>query len=302
MELVVIEGVACVKRSVDNIDVYSTLSQHKIQGIPSILRIDGNTVFYQYVNGVTLRELLQRKNSLTPLELTSFIYQTALILKELKDIHIVHKDLKPENIIITQENKVYLIDFNVSRIYVEKESDTTLFGTRGYASPEHFGYSSTSFKSDMYSLGKIIEELDVNFYYRPIAQKCTEIDPVNRYDNYTDIILDLDSKQLEFILQKKKKTKIINILKPLYSKKIVFIYFSIYLLLISVLKSTAETLRLVDYLLIYFMAPFLVIDLLDYIRFSLQKKKRSFLGYKFLISSSIFFTFFLMILFFSLFK
>ncbi len=299
MKLAIVNGVACVERTVENINVYSILRDHTIQGIPTIMHIKDNTVFYQYINGRTLREKLENSPPFDLPELTSFIYQIALILEELKAINVVHKDLKPENIVISQENKVYLIDFNVSRIHMDKNSDTTLFGTRGYASPEHFGYSSTSFKSDMFSLGKIIEELDVNFHYRDISKRCTEIDPSNRYDNYEDIINDLDSKELDSLLQKEKKPTLFDKLKPLYSKKTLLIYLFIFILVTIIPKSSGEDSDYIPFIINYFFGPLFIIDIIDYIRFIIQKEKRPFIIYKMMITSSLFFLLFLSSIFIS---
>ena len=52
-----------------------------------------------------------------------------------------------------------LIDFSISRELTDKPSDTVVFGTRGYAPPEQYGYSSTDERSDLYSLGMVLSFL-----------------------------------------------------------------------------------------------------------------------------------------------
>lgn len=192
MELCVVDGRACIKRTVNNVEVFNKLKSANIKGISPIIKIDGYTVYYQYINGLSLREFCEKNLVESKLNLTRFIFDIVKILECLKEIDVVHKDLKPENIIISYDMNVYLIDFDVSRVSIQKEQDTSLFGTRGYASPEHFGYKSTSFKSDMYSLGVIIKEIDYKYRYLHISNKCTEVDAINRYNNYNELIDDLD--------------------------------------------------------------------------------------------------------------
>lgn len=74
---------------------------------------------------------------------------------------IIHRDIKPQNIIVLDDGSgVKLIDYGIARNYDERESsDTKKFGTVGYAAPEQFGYQQTDQRSDVYSLGKLLEFL-----------------------------------------------------------------------------------------------------------------------------------------------
>ena len=74
---------------------------------------------------------------------------------------LIHRDLKPSNIIITSCGNVMLLDFNAARFYSGepgRESDTRLLGTKGYAAPEQYGFGESSPQTDIYSIGRILQE------------------------------------------------------------------------------------------------------------------------------------------------
>lgn len=296
MELCIVNGVSCVKRKVENIDVYYNLAKHTINGVSPIMKIEGDYVYYQFINGMSLREILNEGSFYSKFNLTRFIYDLTNILECLRKINIVHKDLKPENIIISYDGVVHLIDFDVSRVYTQKECDTKLLGTRGYASPEHYGYQITTFKSDMYSLGRIIEELDIYFKYSKIASICTQMDPENRYNSYLELINDLDGKELNLKYQtnsesdkektsnednsKVQKKNIKSVILSSYSKKVIIIY-TVLLLFIFFGTSDLSNMLLSE-MYLSFLVSYMVIDLIDFIRIVLVR--RSYFKYKFFIS------------------
>ncbi len=70
---------------------------------------------------------------------------------------VVYRDLKPQNIMITRDGGIKLIDFGIARFYkAGKRKDTVLAGTPGYAPPEQYGRGQTDIRTDIYSLGATI--------------------------------------------------------------------------------------------------------------------------------------------------
>lgn len=83
------------------------------------------------------------------------------ILLELQSqrVPIIHRDVKPSNVIVSAEGEVYLIDINIAKFYDETEvEDTRLLGTRMYAAPEQagYGFGSSGDKTDVYGLGMLL--------------------------------------------------------------------------------------------------------------------------------------------------
>ena len=108
---------------------------------------------------------------------------------------LIHRDIKPTNIMISEFGNVMLLDFNAAKYQSGqkgRESDTVLLGTQGYAAPEQYGFGESSPKTDIYSLGIVLKEAvqSLNAYdgsFDAIIEKCTRIDPSKRYRSVTDL-------------------------------------------------------------------------------------------------------------------
>ncbi len=144
--------------------------------------------YEEYIEGRSLRTILNECTYITTTNLNLYLSNLLNTLIELHEHQLLHKDIKPENIIIN-EHGAHLIDFDISREYsIDKENDTNLLGTKGYASPEQFGFAQTTTKSDIYSLGITIQEmlevciLDPKEYsaYLAITEQMTNIDSEKR--------------------------------------------------------------------------------------------------------------------------
>lgn len=115
---------------------------------------------------------------------------------------IIHRDIKPENIVISNDNVIKIIDFDISIIYKTGENlDTTLLGTKGYTSPEQFGFEQSDGRSDIYAMGVMMNVLTTGKHFkeflsnsklRNVILKCTEISPKDRYENVDKLKYDLD--------------------------------------------------------------------------------------------------------------
>ena len=112
-------------------------------------------ILEEYIEGDTLGFLL--KDALfSPDETRKIIMQICRGLWGLHSLDTVHRDIKPENIILRGSDAI-LIDFDASRIYKsESSTDTQVLGTTGFAAPEQYGISQSDIRSDIYSLGIVI--------------------------------------------------------------------------------------------------------------------------------------------------
>ena len=203
------------------INCYRQIAELQSEYFPRLYGIwqekDKTFLLEEYISGCTLQEKLEETSSLRQEEITDFGKQICLALQVLHSATppIIHRDMKPQNIIITREGKVRVIDFDAAREYnPHKEYDTVLLGTKEYASPEQFGYTQTDMRSDIYSWGivfaELLEHAHVSKNYalqaQKIVDKATMFDPKRRYGDTEQLLQEL--KQLE----KSKKLPVAGVL------------------------------------------------------------------------------------------
>ena len=148
-------------------------------------------VVEEFIHGESLLTRLEQKNFLSEDEARKILLQMCDGLKELHEQKIIHRDIKPSNMIL-QGERIRLIDFDAARIFKpDKNADTHLFGTKGYAPPEQHGFGGrqTDERSDIYSLGVTMKVLlggNIG-QLKEILDKCTELDPKNRFQNVDEL-------------------------------------------------------------------------------------------------------------------
>ena len=132
------------------------------EGLPAFIEeFQNDSVRYivrEYVDGLTLDKFVQ-ENTLSESDIIAVGVQLCDILTYLHGHTppIIHRDIKPQNIIIDKNGKVKLIDFGISRIYKkEAKADTVFVGTQEFSPPEQYGFSQTDCRSDIYSLGVVL--------------------------------------------------------------------------------------------------------------------------------------------------
>lgn len=176
-------------------EVYRRLLPVLCPHLPQIMEAaeqDGQTaVLEEYVQGDTLAELLTGA-TLTEREARQVTMQLCQALHVLHSMGAVHRDVKPENVILRGSDAV-LIDFDAARIYKdESESDTQVLGTTGFAAPEQYGIFQSDERADIFSLGVLLNimltgkhpsrEMAAGKMGR-IVRKCTMTAPEQRYQS-----------------------------------------------------------------------------------------------------------------------
>lgn len=179
----------------DKRDIYKTLQKINHPNIPKIfdIKFDESTiVIEEYIEGNTLGKLIDEKAPLSKKLITSIAKQLVSAMEALHNAKIIHRDIKPDNIIINASGHIWVIDYNISRFYRDEvRKDTEIMGTFGYAPIEQFGMMPTDYKSDIYSFGATLKQL-LNYakikggLYK-IANKSMRLDPVQRYKDTLDL-------------------------------------------------------------------------------------------------------------------
>lgn len=155
-------------------------------------------VVEQYIEGRNLEDILYEQE-MSEEEAGNIVCR---LCRALEPLHtacpaIVCRDLKPENIMLTPQNQVILVDFDIARVVSPgKNRDTVVMGTEGFAAPEQFGHRQTDGRSDIYALGTILNycilrklpvEKMVDGELGNIVRKCIAVNPDERYQSVEEL-------------------------------------------------------------------------------------------------------------------
>ena len=177
--------------------IYEYLKNNPIDHMPRIREIfEGSNhliVIDENIEGRTVADILQ--DGVIPVKQAVYIAKSVCtILNRLHNLPtpIVHRDVKPSNIIVS-DDEVYLLDMNVAKWYdPDKTYDTQFCGTQSYAAPEQAGYglTSSSAKSDIYAVGILLNvmltdrfpnEVRASGRIWDVIEKCISLEAKNRY-------------------------------------------------------------------------------------------------------------------------
>lgn len=171
--------------------IYTQLQTLNHPNLPKVYEavLDGEstTVIEEYIAGKPLGSAV-----LSEKQFLGVVRELCDVLEYLHGEGIIHRDIKPSNLIMADDGHIRLIDFDAARIpKSEKEQDTHLLGTRGYAAPEQYGFAQTDERTDIYSMGITLERILGDDYKRPrykkILHKCSDLDPNKRYQTVREV-------------------------------------------------------------------------------------------------------------------
>lgn len=206
-------------------------------------------IVMEYVEGITLKTYIEKKGQLSFKEAVSIAIQVGRGIEAAHHKNIIHRDIKPQNIIISTEGKVKVTDFGIARAATSNTISADVMGSVHYASPEQARNGFVDGKSDIYSLGIVMyemvtgrvpfdgdttvavaiqhlqEEIVAPSAYAPnlpismekIILKCTQKNPDRRYESMTALLADLRkaliSPDEDFVViapVSQEKTRVIN--------------------------------------------------------------------------------------------
>lgn len=183
-------------------------------------------VFYivmELVEGITLKNYIEKKARLSMKEAISIAIQVSMGIEAAHNNHIIHRDIKPQNILISKEGKVKIADFGIAKAATSNTITSNVMGSVHYTSPEQARGGFSDERSDIYSLGctmfemltgrvpfdgettvaiaikHIQEEMpspreyvsEIPVCVEKIIFKCTQKSPDRRYQSMGELISDL---------------------------------------------------------------------------------------------------------------
>src|SRR4030088_2546054 len=118
-------------------------------------------IVFEYVEGETLKERIRRLGRLPVTEAVAYAIEIARALGAAHARHIVHRDVKPQNVLIDEEGSAKVTDFGIARTLDEEglTADGRVLGTTDYVSPEQALGQPVTGQSDLYSLGIVLYEM-----------------------------------------------------------------------------------------------------------------------------------------------
>ena len=178
----------------------------------------------ELVEGITLKDYIEKKGRLSAKETVSIAIQMVTGLQAAHNHHIIHRDIKPQNIIISKDGKVKVTDFGIARATTSTQTiSTSVMGSVHYTSPEQARGGVVDERSDIYSIGITLYEMvtghvpfdgdstvsvalkhlqeqitspaeeveDLPYSLECIIMKCTQKSPNLRYHDCASLLLDL---------------------------------------------------------------------------------------------------------------
>jgi len=180
-------------------------------------------IVMELVEGITLKQYIEKKARLSVKEAISIAIQVSMGIEAAHNNHIIHRDIKPQNIMISKEGKVKVTDFGIAKAVTSNTITSNVMGSVHYTSPEQArgGYSDE--KSDIYSLGITMFEMltgrvpfngettvaiaikhiqepmpspreyipEIPISVEQIVFKCTQKSPDRRYQSMPEVVADL---------------------------------------------------------------------------------------------------------------
>ena len=146
----------------DEAQAVAMLSHPNIVNIYDVSR-SGNVdyIVMELIDGITLKEYLGRRGQLSPKEVTIFATQIARALEHAHDHDIIHRDIKPQNIMLLRDGTVKVADFGIAHFADQENtySKGEAIGSVHYVSPEQARGSFVDNRTDLYSLGVVMYEM-----------------------------------------------------------------------------------------------------------------------------------------------
>lgn len=183
---------------------YDAVKDIHIDELPKIYKCESTNnsliVEEEFIDGLSLSDLLEVYHP----DVSQSAAIADKILNALDALHkkgVIHRDIKPENVLITSSGRIVLIDLDASSVFdPQKSRDTHLMGTAGYAAPEQFGFGRSDARTDLFSLGVLLNVCLTGGHpsislarneLTPIIEKCIEVNADKRYLSALELKKDL---------------------------------------------------------------------------------------------------------------
>ena len=153
-------------------------------------------IIEEYFDGILLSQILEDRKP-TEAEIQKILLAVCNALEILHRLGIIHRDIKPQNIMLDSAGHIKLIDYDISKFHKEeRDDDTTMLGTLGFAAPEQFGLAQSNERTDIFAVGVLLNVMLTGQHpsvqlckgrWRRGVQTCTNIENAGRYKNVLEL-------------------------------------------------------------------------------------------------------------------
>ncbi len=184
---------------------------------------DLSYIVMEYIEGITLKTYIEKKGQISFKEAVSIALQVGKGIEDAHRHHVIHRDIKPQNIMISTDGQVKVTDFGIARAASSETISSEVMGSVHYISPEQARNGFVDGRSDIYSLGIVMYEMvtgrvpfdgdstvaiavshlqdemvppsayipELPVSIEGIIMKCTQKSPDRRYQSMAELITDL---------------------------------------------------------------------------------------------------------------
>ena len=187
-----------------DMSVFEYVKEHPLKGMPRVAEVlhgrNCSVVIEEYIPGSRPEAGMDRE------QVFELFFKLLDAVEELHSLRppVVHRDIKPDNILLTADGRVFLVDLGSAKWEkADNETgrgvsgrDTVLMGTADYAAPEQYGFGRSTVKTDIYALGEVLCYLLTGRHSKEgvpedpwgaVIRKCTGMDPKDRYESIAQL-------------------------------------------------------------------------------------------------------------------
>ena len=157
---------------------------------------EADYIVMELIDGLTLKQYMQQRGALSWREALHFATQIAKAIEHAHSRGIVHRDIKPHNIMILKDGSVKVADFGIARLSSSQNTLTReALGSVHYISPEQAKGEYTDERSDIYSLGMMLKDMGFNAEYHNVIEKCCRFGRNERFEDVAELMEAVDKRR-----------------------------------------------------------------------------------------------------------
>lgn len=228
MKSIELSDKAKIKAAVTEVEILKSVSHPSIPRIADMFEDENKLyIFMDYIDGINLKSMADRVGGLTEKDTVKIGVKLALVLSYLHGKGIIYRDLKPSNVMITNEGYVRLTDFGIAARKGEDNFGKFMYATKEYAPYEILNGEVGDERSDIYELGATLSYIcrgKRSKGFKTFCKKCMRKKPKERFSDAKEAALFL--KNIDSYNKEAKKNLLASIFWIVIATILLIVYFT----------------------------------------------------------------------------